>query len=89
MTTLFASLLFALRPHALPSPTTPGVGGRCEDLFFCLSSERGLCVACAYFQASMIALKSAALSEAPPIRPPSMSSLLKSSGALLPLHEPP
>ena len=43
----------------------------------------------AYFQASMMALKSAAFNEAPPMRPPSMLGLPKSSGALLPLHEPP
>ena len=42
-----------------------------------------------YFQASMMSLKSAALSDAPPIKPPSMSSLAKSSGAFLPLQEPP
>ena len=42
-----------------------------------------------YLNASMIPLKSAAFSEAPPISPPSMSGLANSSGALLALHEPP
>ena len=42
-----------------------------------------------YLNASMIPLKSAAFSEAPPISPPSMSGLANSSGALLALQEPP
>ena len=42
-----------------------------------------------FFQASMMPLKSAAFSEAPPIRPPSMSGLAKSSRALLGLQLPP
>ena len=42
-----------------------------------------------FFQASMIPLKSAAFKEAPPIKPPSMFGLAKSSGALLALQLPP
>ena len=42
-----------------------------------------------FFQASMIPLKSAAFSEAPPMRPPSMSGFANSSGALLALQLPP
>ena len=42
-----------------------------------------------FFQASMIPLKSAAFSEAPPMRPPSMSGFANNSGALLALQEPP
>ena len=41
------------------------------------------------YLAAMIAQKSAALSEAPPIRPPSTSGLAKSSAAFLALQLPP
>ena len=48
-----------------------------------------LCAAYYFFQASMMPLKSAALSDAPPMSPPSMSGFENSSGALLALQLPP
>ena len=44
---------------------------------------------CHNYRAAMIAQKSAALSDAPPIKPPSTSGLAKSSAAFLALQLPP
>ena len=56
-------------------------------LILCLN-DGSLCLR-NYFQASMIPLKSGAFSDAPPMRPPSMSGFENSSGALLALQLPP